>query len=208
MHSFLDAKTMARSLRTALAERQVDISHSDSLELVARQFGFDNWNILAARIDAAREQPLPRGWFPHQKGQGIYQMAAPAIEPLLLSLRSEPGARPNDADMGTLMQSQPASQWRGATVAFSAELKGDRVDTGSIWLRVDDKDGAVLAFDNLFQTGVGGLSGSFDWTPIRIELPIAANAERVAYGVIIKGAGKLEARNPRLEPISMENVAA
>ena len=42
MHTFLDSKAMAKALRTALAERQIDITHSDSLELVARQFGFDD----------------------------------------------------------------------------------------------------------------------------------------------------------------------
>ena len=50
MHSFLDAKTMARALRAALAERSIAVTHSDALELVARQFGFDDWNIIAARI--------------------------------------------------------------------------------------------------------------------------------------------------------------
>ena len=63
MHTFLDAKTMAKALRAALAERQIDLSHSDSLELVARQFGFDNWNILAARIEAARNPADLRSLF-------------------------------------------------------------------------------------------------------------------------------------------------
>lgn len=64
MHSFLDSKLMAKALRQALAERGQEISHSDALELVARQFGFANWNMLAARIDAAHLAPLelPPGW--------------------------------------------------------------------------------------------------------------------------------------------------
>jgi 2-hydroxychromene-2-carboxylate isomerase len=65
MHTFLDSKAMARALRSALAERQIDISHSDSLELVARQFGFDDWNMLAARIEAGRPRRLPPGWQTH-----------------------------------------------------------------------------------------------------------------------------------------------
>ena len=51
MHSFLDAKTMARILRQALADRGVAITHSESLELVARQFGLADWNTLAAAIE-------------------------------------------------------------------------------------------------------------------------------------------------------------
>lgn len=50
MRTFRDAKAMATSLRKALGHRGVDISHSESLELVAHQFGLDNWNVLAARI--------------------------------------------------------------------------------------------------------------------------------------------------------------
>ncbi|MEQ8701309.1 MAG: glyoxalase superfamily protein [Bauldia litoralis] len=53
MRSFLDAKAMARSLRAAMARRQVDLTHAEALEIVAAQFGFDDWNILAARIREA-----------------------------------------------------------------------------------------------------------------------------------------------------------
>ena len=53
MRSFTDAKAMARSLRSALGDRQVELSHGECLDIVARQFGLDNWNVLSARIDAA-----------------------------------------------------------------------------------------------------------------------------------------------------------
>jgi hypothetical protein len=32
----------------------VQTTHSESLELIAKAFGYDNWNILAAKIDAAQ----------------------------------------------------------------------------------------------------------------------------------------------------------
>jgi hypothetical protein len=47
MHSFMDAKLMAKLLRQALAERSIEITHSDSLELISRQFGVANWNVLS-----------------------------------------------------------------------------------------------------------------------------------------------------------------
>ena len=66
MHSFMDAKLMAKLLRQSLAERNVTLSHSDCLELVARQFGVSSWNILSARIDAAlpgmKPLVMPEGW--------------------------------------------------------------------------------------------------------------------------------------------------
>lgn len=50
MRTFNDARAMAKSLRERLEKKSVSITHSESLELVAAQFGFANWNILAAKI--------------------------------------------------------------------------------------------------------------------------------------------------------------
>src|SRR5689334_839133 len=57
MRDFRDAKTMAHALRNALEARAVAINHSDSLELIAKAFGYDNWNILAAKIEVAKPRP-------------------------------------------------------------------------------------------------------------------------------------------------------
>jgi hypothetical protein len=54
MRDFRDAKAMARSLRDALAAKAVETSHSESLELIAKAFGYENWNILSAKIDAVQ----------------------------------------------------------------------------------------------------------------------------------------------------------
>jgi hypothetical protein len=51
MRDFSDAKTMARSIRRSLADKGVTMTHAESLELMAKAFGFDNWNILAAKIE-------------------------------------------------------------------------------------------------------------------------------------------------------------
>jgi hypothetical protein len=56
MRDFRDAKAMARTLRQALAAKGLKISIAESLELVARQLGFADWNTLAAAIRRA-----PRG---------------------------------------------------------------------------------------------------------------------------------------------------
>jgi hypothetical protein len=57
MRDYLDAKAMARSLRDALSAKALPITYSESLELIAKAFGYDNWNILAAKIDAAQPRP-------------------------------------------------------------------------------------------------------------------------------------------------------
>lgn len=60
MRDFRDAKAMAHTLRDALKVKAVETTHSESLELIAKVFGFDNWNILSAKIDAA-ERPAGAG---------------------------------------------------------------------------------------------------------------------------------------------------
>ena len=51
MRTYRDSKAMAKAMREALAERKLDITHSEALEIVARQFGLATWNILSARIE-------------------------------------------------------------------------------------------------------------------------------------------------------------
>jgi hypothetical protein len=53
MRDFRDAKAMARALRDALKANAVETTHSESLELIAKAFGYENWNILSAKIEAA-----------------------------------------------------------------------------------------------------------------------------------------------------------
>ncbi len=56
VQSALDPKNMAKALRGELRSRfDVDATHSDCLEIVARQHGVDNWNILAAQRQAGAE---------------------------------------------------------------------------------------------------------------------------------------------------------
>jgi ribosomal protein S1 len=54
MRDFRDAKAMARTLREALAAKDVKISNSEALELTAKMLGARDWNTLAAAIDASR----------------------------------------------------------------------------------------------------------------------------------------------------------
>src|SRR3979490_1973339 len=63
MRNFRDAKAMAHPLRDAVKAKASETTHSDCLELIAKAFGCDNWNILSAKIEAAKpragEEPAP-----------------------------------------------------------------------------------------------------------------------------------------------------
>jgi uncharacterized protein len=53
MRDFRDAKAMAQTLRAALNVKSVSLTHSESLELVAKILGFRDWHVLAAKIQAS-----------------------------------------------------------------------------------------------------------------------------------------------------------
>jgi ATP-dependent Lon protease len=57
MRDFRDAKAIAQALREALNAKSISLTHSESLELVAKILGFRDWNVLAAKIQAARRPP-------------------------------------------------------------------------------------------------------------------------------------------------------
>ncbi|MBR1286561.1 LON peptidase substrate-binding domain-containing protein [Bradyrhizobium sp. AUGA SZCCT0177] len=59
MRDFRDAKAMAHSLREALKAKSVSLTHSESLELVARTLGLPDWNHLAARIESSLPPLMP-----------------------------------------------------------------------------------------------------------------------------------------------------
>lgn len=71
MRDYRDAKVMAKAMREALAEHGSTITHSEALEIVARQFGLSNWNILSAKIE---DTAAPSG------GNAIaFQQAVPIV---------------------------------------------------------------------------------------------------------------------------------
>jgi hypothetical protein len=62
MRDFRDAKDMARALRDALKAKAFVIGHSEALELIAKAFGYENWNILSAKIQAVEPKPSDERW--------------------------------------------------------------------------------------------------------------------------------------------------
>ncbi len=60
MRDFRDAKAMAQTLREALKPKSVSLTHSESLELVAKMLGFHDWNVLSAHIQVNPEKDRTR----------------------------------------------------------------------------------------------------------------------------------------------------
>jgi len=202
MHTFLDAKTMAKALRQGLADRDIELNHSDCLELVARQFGLNDWNTLAARIEAANRPapPLPDGWFISHANPAYYSIGLDPDERGSVCIASVPGAAIPPDYTGVLMQSISAAHYIGEKLRLTAELRGEHAHLGTIWMRVDPSQGKSLRFDNMMRRNPDGvLRGTFGWTARTIVLDIPENAASIHYGYLLQGTGKLWARNFRLD---------
>jgi hypothetical protein len=198
MHSFMDAKLMAKLLRQGLADRQIDLSHSECLELVARQFGVANWNILSARIDASgAPDSIPEGWLRTGRSPKLYRLGAAWIES-----KPELSADITNEDFCTLMQSVDAASFRGKRMQLRTRLKAVGVDGGvTIWFRVDGPSGS-LRFENLERYRTGGpRTGDTDWTERQITLDVPEEATTLNYGFFVKGRGKGLAKGFELEEV-------
>lgn len=209
MHSFMDAKLMAKLLRQGLAEREIDLSHSDCLELVARQFGFANWNILSARIEAADPKPatLPAGWFLSGKSPALYHAG---LDPeragtVLIAHRSALTEQIRGDDFATVMQSADATPFRHKRLRLSGDLRTEDVTTGAtLWFRVDGPTGTIQ-FDNFeFRTKDGPLRGNCDWTERSVVFDIPVEAVSLHYGFFLKGTGKVWSRRFALDEVGAE----
>lgn len=211
MHSFLDAKLMAKALRQALCQRQVELSHSECLELVARQFGLANWNTLSALIDAAsgKSAPLvlPRDWvITRQTDQKYYRLGLDPDAPgtALIECRFERGSNVQMLEdrFATVMQSIVADEFRGQRLQLVASISTAGADRGSVWMRIDDARGNILGFDNLWRRQTEGvLTGTTGWTERHIVLDVPDEAESIHYGFLLHGYGRVSARSFRLETV-------
>ncbi len=63
-----DLKLQARRMRDYLAEKNITISHSNALEVLAKQHGFKDWNVLTAPLQQSPEREIWPGLDDEIKG--------------------------------------------------------------------------------------------------------------------------------------------
>jgi hypothetical protein len=206
MHSFMDAKLMAKLLRQALAERSIDITHSDGLELVSRQFGLANWNMLSARIEraGAGNGPLPEGWFKAGKSPQLYDVRLDQENDATVLIATKPDFldEVRGDDFCTVMQSIDAEPFKKKRVRLAGELRTEDAGTGAtIWFRVDGAKGTLL-FDNLeLRRPDGPLVGTQGWNERSVVFDVPEEALSLHYGFFLKGAGRCWARRFSLDEV-------
>jgi hypothetical protein len=207
MLDFSDSKSMAKALRKALAERHIAITHSVSLELVARQFGFANWNMLAAKIEDAPELKLPEGWITAGGQPDLYRLGIDPEVPGAIKIESREPSLRREAS-ATVMQSIDASDYMGKALHIRAELRSRSAGRGVLWMRIDPAHGGrYLRFDNMMYRRIdGALEGDVDWVERNIVLDIPDGADSIHYGVLLSGGGELWACNLVVEEVDPDAV--
>jgi hypothetical protein len=208
MRSFLDAKTIAKTLRQELQNRKIELSHSECLEVVAKQFGFRDWNTMAATIDgpspktaAAVYGPIPAGWIFQGTRPELYiggTVKLDGTDDTALAIKTKNiSEKPPEGSFGNIMQVCRAEPYRNMRVCFSADIKADLV-TGSatLWMRVDDEKNMAISFDNLERlTKNGSLKSSTDWVNRKVIIPVPEAGALLNFGFYLFGQGQAWARN-------------
>jgi erythromycin esterase-like protein len=91
------------------------------------------------------------------------------------------------AGFGVATATFPIAEAAGKRVHYGGYIKTEGVTSGyaGLWWRVDSASG-VLAFDNMQSRGV---TGTTDWKKYEIDLPVAADAKNINFGVLHPGNG-------------------
>jgi hypothetical protein len=205
-----DAKTVARRLATALKDKSIDLSHGECLDLVARQFGLKDWNVMAARLapaaPAAALLEAPPGWT--MEGFNLANFSGG------LDAREKHRGRPvfwlrnlveGESGHATVYQRVLAGNYAGKRVRFSAWLRTENVGwMASIALGTVDKNGFYLKLNSLENTrGEGPLRGTTGWSYRALVLDVPAEAHSLYYGFILRSTGEA-----RFSGLDLETVGA
>jgi hypothetical protein len=214
MHTHHDAKTMSKILKDECERRGLKLTHSDSLEIVAKQFGLKNWNVLAALTGNAPvasepadqstpELIVPPGWRRGGREPRLYEIGVPIGGGLMTIRRqsgSDTGGSNPGSSFGTLFQIIAAAAFAGQAVQLRAEVSTAAVDgTAGIWVRIDDAEGRTVAFDDLQRQLIDrSLTGSIGWTGQEITLKVPEAAHSIHFGLYLSGFGTAYARDMAL----------
>src|SRR5579859_4286129 len=77
----------------------------------------------------------------------------------------------------------------GTSIEFRGYLRTENTDEfAGLWMREDDEDGKVVAFDNMQGQQ---LNGTTEWKQYSIKLPLKSEARKLYFGALLAGPGKL-----------------
>jgi hypothetical protein len=136
--------------------------------------------------------------------EGLVALHAGGVSEAVLNEMIRANSRAKfQASFGVATGTFPVKEALGQTVRYSAWIKTENVANGyaGIWWRVDGSEkNQTLAFDNSQARFIGnapaagngvirGATGTTEWTRYEFELPVAAGARNINFGLILTGTG-------------------
>lgn len=136
---------------------------------------------------ASAENSAPKGWSIQGSKPAAYEIK---LDP---GQKSERGnsisiqSKGESNGMATLMQAVKADDFRGKRVRFSGHIKGEGVKSwAALWMRVDNVDGTVSAFDNMEKRA---FRGDGNWKLYEVVLDIPNDGATISFGALLSGSG-------------------
>lgn len=144
-------------------------------------------------------QDLPDGWGPVGNALDDYTLSVSrqaGREGRGLRIVGENAGENVMEKFGGVGQTISATDYVGRKVRLSGYMRTIGVDgVGGIWLRIDGKDDTFF-LDNMLDRGP---TATTDWQEYSAVLPVAEDARRIVFGVILSGIGELHADELNLE---------
>lgn len=145
---------------------------------------------------------LPRGWFRAGSHPDQYEIGLDSELKWEEHNSSLIRARESTAEgFGCFMQTCSPDDFLGKRVRLSAMARTEAVEQwAGLWFRVDALDlKQSLQFDNMQNRP---LKGSTEWQRYAVVLDVPQQAGRLAYGVLLSGAGSTWIADVRIEEVS------
>lgn len=200
-----DPKTLAHRLRSSLKSRNIDLSHSQALEIVSHQLGFADWNTASALLTPPTLQ-IPKDWVLSGANPKDYDVGVDPAHPAHGATIRARDIEPKQGGFATLMQSVSAQPFIGQRLRFQADLRcRDVVGAATIWMRMDGPSDGSIRFDNMERRTVDGpLQGTQDWQTREIVLDVPPEVQSIHYGFYLRGTGQCWARAFAVEKVGQE----
>ncbi len=139
---------------------------------------------------------VPRGWFLAGTSPEDYVVVA---EGDARSLRSKSEA---PRGFGALMQEFVPEAYRGRRVRLSARLRSEEVaGRAALWMRIDGLAHQTIVLDAMASRPI---TGTTPWAVYAVVLDVPDEAEVVALGVLLEGAGSVDVEGVALDVVGAD----
>ncbi len=101
------------------------------------------------------------------------------------------------SQFGVLSQVITANRYLGKRIKYSAFVKTSELEKwAGLWIRVDGDEYRPISFDNMADRPI---KGTTNWTEYNAVIDIPINSDKIYFGFLISGNGKIYLDNPKFE---------